>query len=228
VAVTERGLAQGRRTRGKHAGLDLAQIVETARSLDPNELTIKAVADELGVDRKAISHHVSDRETLLELVALDAFGASFSVVRISAHTPWQEACRGYAIGMANSVMAVGVLADHLHLVESRTTKSLEATEALLKKLVETGFDDETAVRLLALLTNICAAYARDIGLASRHVERPRRLQLREALDERDSRVFENLARIATSPVDTYDEKQLDLSIDIFIRGAEGLLPHHHA
>jgi TetR/AcrR family transcriptional regulator, tetracycline repressor protein len=228
VAVTERGLSQGRRTRGKHAGLDLARIVETARSLDPNALTIKAVADELGVDRKAISHHVSDRETLLGLVALDAFEAGFSVVRISARTPWQEACRSYAIGMATSAMAVGVLAEHLHLTELRTTRSLEATEALLEKLVGTGFDDETAVRLLALLTNICAAYARDIGLASRDIERPRRLQLREALDERDSQVFENLARIATSPVDTYDEKQLDLSIDIFIRGAEGLLPHHHA
>jgi TetR/AcrR family tetracycline transcriptional repressor len=223
VAVAERTPESlKRRARGKHAGLDLARIVEAARSLDPDTLTMKAVADQLGVDRKAIHHYVNDREALLGLLAVDTFSARFSAVQISAHSQWQEACRSYALGVTDSAIAVGVLTEHLLLDKLLATRFLDTTEAVLKKLIEAGFDDEAAVRSLAMLTNICVGYARDAGLAARNVERPRRSLLREALNERSPQVFENLARIAVSPVDTYDRRQLELSIEVFLRGAAAL------
>jgi AcrR family transcriptional regulator len=214
---------QARRSRGKRAGLDLARIVEAARSLDPGTLTMQAVADELGVDRKAVNHHVTDRDSLLELVALDSFTASFSALPITGE--WREACRTYARGFTDSVIAIGVLAGHLRLGPSHgalATRFLAPTEAVLAKLIGAGLDDETAVRSLALLTNICLGYARD-AIAFRNGERPRPSQLRHALHETDARAFENLARIAASPIDTYDDRQLDLSIEVFLRGTEALL-----
>lgn len=66
-----------RRSRGVRAGLDRRQIIDAARTLDPGAVTMQAVADVLGVDRKAVNHHVSDRETLLGLVAVDAFSEHF-------------------------------------------------------------------------------------------------------------------------------------------------------
>jgi AcrR family transcriptional regulator len=226
---------QARRSRGKRAGLDLARIVEAARSLDPGTLTMQAVADELGVDRKAVNHHVTDRDSLLELVALDSFTAGFAALPITGQ--WQEACRAYARGFTDSVIAIGVLAGHLRLGPAQgakgakgakgaqgalATRFLAPTEAVLAKLIEAGLDDETAVRSLALLTNICLGYARD-AIAFRNGERPRPSQLRSALHETDAGAFTNLARIAASPIDTYDERQLDLSIEVFLRGTEGLL-----
>ncbi len=216
-----------RRTRGKRAGLDLARIVQAARSLDPDALTMQAVADELGVDRKALNHHVTDREILLELVALDAFSANFTAVHIAANSQWQEACRTFARGFTDSLIAIGDLVNHFPVDTSLVARFMEPTEAVVEKLLEVGFDDETAVRSLVLLTNICMAYARDSIMRSHIGERPRPLFLRRALSEATPQEFANLARIATSSIDTYDTKQLELSIEVFLRGTEALLLRLH-
>ncbi len=212
------------RSRGNKAGLNLARIVEAARSLDCDALTMQAVADLLGVDRKALNHHVGNREALLELVALDAFSSSFSAVQIAAHSRWQDACRTYAMGFVDSMIAVGALADHLQLGDPVvTTRFLQPTEAILKKMLEAGFDAETAQRSLALLSNICTAYARDTHITWRSGQRPRPFLLREALKERDVQGFENLARLAAAPVDSYDRQQLAFSIDVFVTGLDALV-----
>jgi len=213
----------GRRAIGVRAGLNLKRIIEAARSLDPDELTMQALAEELGVDRKALNHHVSDRETLLGLVAMDAFSEAFSAVHIAAHAQWQEACRTYARGFTDSVIAAGVLADRVRLSDPYVTSVLQPTEAVLKKLVEAGFDDEIAMRSLALLTNICLAYARDTVITARSGVSPRPLILRKALGQRDPEEYEILVRIAALPVSTYDKAQLELSIEVFISGTDAML-----
>jgi len=227
VAATERTPPSGRRSRGRKAGLSLARIVEAARSLDAGTLTMQAVADTLGVDRKAINHHVTDRETLLRLVALEALSDSSSAVDIPADSTWQEACRTFATAITENAIAADALADHLRSDNSMLRRFVEPTDTLLRKMTEAGFDDESAVRSLALLTNICVAYARDVVHAARGGERPRRLLIHEALDGRDDREFESLTRILAAGVDTYDRKQLDMSIEVFLRGTEAVLRRHH-
>jgi len=212
-----------RRAIGVRAGLTLPRIIEAARSLDPDALTMQALADHLGVDRKALNHHVSDRDTLLALVALDAFSSTFSAVGIASHTRWQESCRSYAHGFTHGAIAAGVLADRIRLTDAYVTKVLEPTEAVLQAMVAAGFDDEMAMRTLSMLTNICLAYARDAVLASRSNTSPRAVILRGALQQRDPAKFPTLARIAELTTTTYDQRQLDLSIDIFIAGAEAQL-----
>lgn len=223
MPVTERSPARLGRVQGKHAGLQLSQILEVARSLDPSTLTMKAVADRLGVDRKALHHYVNDRDTLLGLVANDIFSASFSPADIATASGWQAACRAYAYGVTNSAIAVGALTEHLRLDRMLATTMLATTEAVLSKMVAAGFTDEAAVRSLALLTNICVAYARDIEVASRRGAHPRLDLLRGALAAQATETFENLERIAASSTDTYDQRQLDHSIDVFLRGTETLL-----
>lgn len=116
-----------------------------------------------------------------------------------------------------------MLAERIRLTDPYVTKVLEPTEAVLQKMVEGGFDDEGAMRTLSLLTNICLAYARDVVLEFRSGVTPRTEILRGALAQRDADLFPTLARIAKLPVTTYDSKQLDLSIELFIAGAEAQL-----
>ncbi|MEV8135415.1 TetR/AcrR family transcriptional regulator C-terminal domain-containing protein [Microbacterium aurantiacum] len=208
---------------GVHAGLSLEQILDEARSMDPDALSMQALANRLGVDRKAINHHVSDRETLLGMVAMDAFATSFSAVKISHQADWKEACRSYALGFTDSAIATGVLADRIRLTDPYVTQILEPTEAVLQKMVEAGFDDESAMRTLSLLTNICLAHARDVVLELRSGVTPRTEILRGALEQRDPARFPTLARIAELPVTTYDRQQLVVSIDLFIAGAQSVL-----
>ncbi|MGW1783713.1 hypothetical protein ACWCQQ_31995 [Streptomyces sp. NPDC002143] len=223
MVVTERTASSGgRRPVGRRAGLDLNRIVDAARSLDAGTLTVQAVADKLGVDRKAVRHHVADRETLLRLVALDEFSENSPVVDIPTDCSWQEACRIYAMAFADNVIAVDALAEHLRLASSLLTRFGAPTEAVLKKLTAAGFDDEAALRSLALLTNICMAYAQDVVFVSRSGERPRRLMARETLNGREQD-FENFARIVALRIDTYERKQLEVSVEIFLRGIEAVL-----
>jgi AcrR family transcriptional regulator len=229
VNTAERKLPSGgRRARGSRAGLNLARIIEAARSIDADALTMQAVADKLGVDRKAVNHHVSDRESLLRLVALDAFSQGSSAVDIPVDASWQEACRIYAVAFADSVIATDALAEHLMPDGSLYTQFAEPAEAIAKKLTEAGLDDETTVRSLALLTNICWAYARDALFVSRGGERIRPRLTREAIEGRGQQVLENLARIVEREVDTYDRRQLDVSIEVFLHGTEALLMHARA
>lgn len=206
--------------RGERAGIDRALIVETARAFDPEVLTMKALADELGVDRKTLNHHVNDRETLMGLMALDAFSDTFSAVRVAAQGTWQDACRTFAWGFTDSVVSAGALAEHLRVEDSLATVTLETTEAVVEKMIAAGFDDESAVRCLALLTNICMAFARDIVNVSPSKESSRLALLRQALEGRRAEDFVHLSRIARSRVNTYTKRQLDLSIDVFLSGAE--------
>jgi TetR/AcrR family transcriptional regulator, tetracycline repressor protein len=212
-----------RRRPGKRAGLDLAQIIKSARALDPRMLTMQAVADDLGVDRKALNHHVFDRETLLRLVAQEAFVETFSAVELSTRASWQDACRLYALGYADSVIATGVLVDHLEVSPALVTRFLQTTEALTAKLISAGFSDEAAVRALALLSNICTAFARDAISVAQSGKRRRQLMLRSALAERSESTFVNLSRIAVAPADTYGRPQLSWSVEVFIRGMEHAL-----
>ncbi|WP_158647282.1 TetR/AcrR family transcriptional regulator [Actinoplanes sp. ATCC 53533] len=201
----------------------MAQILEAARSLDPDALTMQAVADRLGVDRKAVNHHVNDREKLLTLMATDTFSTNFSAVEIDTDQSWQSACRAYARGFIESTLSAGVLADRIRLDDTHVTQVLKPTEAVLKKMTQAGFGDEEAMRALSLLANICLAHTRDRIAALRSGVKPRQFILQGALESRDPAEYEVLTRIAALPVSTYDQAQLDYSIEVFLSGAETLL-----
>ena len=212
-----------RRGRGTWAGLDLARIVEAARRLDPRKITMQALADELGVDRKALNHHVGDRETLLALAALDAFAENFGNVRIGEAEDWRQACRHYARAFVRSMIATGLLVEHFRLRDSFAIGILQPSEELIAKLVASGFDDNQAGRILALLATICLGHARDTVMASQAGQHPRKALIQQALKAREPGQLQNLARLAASNLNPYDDTQFDLSIEIFVRGIEDVL-----
>lgn len=120
------------------------------------------------------------------------------------------------------MIATDALAEHLRLDHALLAKLGAPTEAVAKKLTEAGFDDESALRVLALLSNVCMAYAQDVVFVSRSGERPRRLMAREALSGHE-REFENFARMVDLSIDTYDRKQLEMSVEILLHGIEAVL-----
>lgn len=205
-----------RRSRGDRAGLELKQIVAAARALPPEQLTMRAVADALGVDRKSLNWHVRDRETLAAAVALDAFAADSAAMRIPADAGWQAASRIYARGLADGVIALGGLARYLPPGSLLLTQTLDASEAILTRFSEAGLSHETAQRLLAVLHNIALAYARDVLDIAQ--DRVRVRSLREALSEQDASKYPYLSRVAADPHNTYDRRQLEFTLDLLLTG----------
>lgn len=210
--------AAPRRRQGVKAGLDLAKILSAAASIPAGELTMQAVADRLGVDRKAVNHYVSDRETLVRLVTIEAVGRSLAAVTFPAGCDWRVASRIFGRGISSAVTALGSLAGQVQVGASTDKLLMAATETLLAKFIEGGFDLETGVRAISMLTDFCEAHGRratgDTGEREEWLE----AVLREHPEERPRYVLEAL----NSKITTYNTRQLDLSIEIFIDGLEKL------
>ncbi len=207
---------------GKRAGLDLRQIVDAARTIQVDALSMQSLADHLRVDRKALNYHVKDKQTLLGLVAMDAFTARFSSTDVAQAATWEHACRIYGIGFFEGVRGVGGLADYLWFGGSVAAWALAPSEALFKRLGEAGFTDETATRLVATLISMSLSHARDAAQAEAEGARPRTRALQAALQDVEPHDHENLRRIAGLGVDTYGSRQMEVMLDMLIAGARAL------
>jgi len=206
-----------RRGRGGRAGLTRASIVEAARGLDADNITVKAIADLLGVDRAAVHHHVSDLDTLRELVALDAFSVSFAPLSIPAEADWRDACRLLALSMHDAVVASRGLGAYVRLT-SADVVLLQPVEQTLRIMMAAGFDDETAARSLAALAGLAATVARERLLAERPSGHPQVPELQQALDEHRDADFTILRRLARADLVSYNDAQLQASIDLLLDG----------
>lgn len=204
---------------GKRAGLDLRQIVDAARLIEVDALSMQSLADSLSVDRKALNYHVKDKPTLLGLMAMDAFSARFSGTDIAAADSWEDACRIYGMGFFEGVRSVGGLAEYLWFGGSVAAWALEPSEALFQRLKDAGFADEAAVRLVAMLISMSLSHARDAAQAVAEGDRPRTRALKAALRDAQPVAYTNLSRIAELGVDTYGTTQMEVMLDMLIAGA---------
>lgn len=211
-----------RRGRGTRAGLDRERILNAARDLDPATLTMQQVADALGVDRKALNHHVTDRESLLEMLAVDAFRRRFSSSELDLGLTWQDACRGYAGALSSSLMDIGAWVDHLPFTTPDDLAIIDPAEELAARLRAAGFDLETTSRGMHLLMSICQGFAREVVTAGYSAQDPQVAHLRDALDA-STGGYPVLRELIDAAVDNHGEAQFRFDVDAFIAGMERLL-----
>jgi AcrR family transcriptional regulator len=216
-----------RRKRGDRAGITPARVIQAAREIRPGELTVKAVADRLGVDRAAIHHHVGDLDSLRELIARDAFHGSLAPVAIPVDSSWQESCRILAVSMHNAMLAAGSLGAYLQF-SLADVGALEPVEHTLRAMMAAGFDDETAARSLATLSTLAMAIARERLQTPQLAGHPQVPELRQALQHDPAGAFAVLRRLADADLVSFDDTQLFSSIDLVISGMAtslGVLGH---
>lgn len=206
-----------RRGRGTRAGLTAARIVEAARDLDAETITVKAVADRLGVDRAAVHHHVSDVGALRQAVAFEAFTGNFGTLALPPDADWRQACRLLALSMHGAVLAAKGLGVYVRLTAANVAL-LEPVDRTLRIMTEAGFDDETAARSLAALTSMAGALAREQLIAQQPSGHPQVPELRLALDEAESAHLPALRRFARADLVDFDDTQLQMSIDLLLEG----------
>lgn len=128
---------------------------------------MKAVADTLGVDRKSLNYYVSDRDGLLELVALDAFESEIRRVDFPEHGDWQHLLRLFAAAVTEALTQVGVLIWHVRFTGKAGRSVLVVIEHMFDTLVDAGFDPMEAGRIMRLLADIAYAAAREAVEAGR-------------------------------------------------------------
>jgi AcrR family transcriptional regulator len=217
-------VVDGQRRRGRPPRIDRAQIVAVASTFDAEVLTMQAVADELGVDRKAINYHVSSREDLLQLVAADIFRSHIESVVVSAKGDWRDTVRTFAVGMRDAVVAAGSFAPYFKLPAGVFVGALEPVERVLETLVRAGFDELVAARALDFIVGAVLTIARrEMSSSSHPGPPPEMVEFLEVLDALPKDALPVLRRvIATYPAD-YREHLLDFDLDVVIAGLEQLL-----
>lgn len=222
--ATTRESARGR---GQQAGLSLELIIATALEITEQPLTMQAVADRLGVNRKAINYHVSDRETLVTLVSTERFLRSLETADVGTADTWQGACRAFARGIWNNIVSTGELIDAVRLDGDLTLRLLQPAESILTLLLEAGFDIETAARGFSILITSTIAHARE-HVASK-IEATAPVGIQDHLwkmsqnDAFSAETTPHLMELMRSDFQPLDRQQLALALDLWVGGMEAVL-----
>jgi AcrR family transcriptional regulator len=212
------------RQRGRPRQITRERIVSAARALAPEQLTMQAVADVLGVDPKALNYHVGDRETLRELVAVDAFTVELSRMEIPTGADWRDVLRRYAVALREAHVALGVLATYFRLPAS-SLGALEPVERVLQALVGAGFCVDDAGHILRLVSELGHAAGREAVFLSQSREHPYVSEVATALRTADADDFPVLRQVvAARDTDPADGQQLDFSLDAIFSGLRARLP----
>jgi TetR/AcrR family tetracycline transcriptional repressor len=183
---------------------------------------MQAVAEQLGVDRKAINYHVQGRDELLGLVANDAYGAALEHVVLPVTDDWRELLAALAHGLCGALVSTGDLAAHVKINGPGSMGPLRVGETCLAALLRAGFDPLQAGRATYLVVKVAHAAARD-QLIRRTAELPETAAMQAALDARPSNDFVAL-RAVTGAAHAPDFSDLDFDVTVVIAGLEASMP----
>jgi AcrR family transcriptional regulator len=211
------------RQRGRPRQITRERIVAAARTLAPEELTMQAVADLLGVDPKALNYHVGDREALRELVAVDAFAVELSRMEIPTGGDWRDVLRSYAAALREATVTLGVLATYFRL-PAGSLGALEPVECVLQSLVDAGFSVDDASHVLRLVSELGHAAGREAVFLSQSREHPYVSDVAIVLSTAAAEEFPVLRQVvAARDTDADDEQHLEFSLNAVISGLQAKL-----
>jgi TetR/AcrR family transcriptional regulator, tetracycline repressor protein len=226
---TETSAGSKGRKRGGPLRINQAMIVDVARKLGPQALTMQAVADELGVDRKALNYHVTDRDGLLRLVAAsnfeatfaEGFGEHFVAAGITPAGDWQTTIRAWAVCVRDGMVATGVASNYFRLDDNLAV--FEPAEIVLQQMLRAGFDLDTAGRGLAFVTHFAMAVAREIIMEAQFGEHPQAPEVRRLLEHgADQGGYDAFRALAALEINGPQDigNQFEFELEVFIAGME--------
>jgi len=218
---------EGRR---KRVPLDQAQVVRAALALldevGLDELTMRRLADRLGVKAASLYRHVHNKEELLALLG-DEISGEIPAARKDG--TWQaqltEMARNVRKGLLAHRDAARVLASSAPVGPRRLTH----IEAVLRALRQSGLPDREAARAAYHLNNFVTEFAADEARFAAYARTPgsnRRKILAEARKHFASLPpdeYPTLVAFASHLTDDAQDELFQFGIDMHLRGIEALV-----
>ena len=217
------------RTRGRPPRINRDQIVDAARSVAASDLTMQAVANALGVSRKALHYYVGDRAGLLTLMVLDQFERELAPVELPAGDDWRATLRAYAVAYRDGLIRVGIgsrgadhATDFTQLRGLSTSAALALADRVLQALLSAGLDPDSARHGLTAASNIAQSAAQTVVAQTASGEHRHRADTTEALLREPDDTYPALRRVLASaqPTGRDAETQFEFELDAVIAGLD--------
>jgi AcrR family transcriptional regulator len=183
-AVREQGTEVAPRV-GRPPRVSARAIIQAAAEIGLENVTLKQVADRLGVGIATLYRHVSSRD---EMVRLAAFQITLNrVLPESGARHWSELATRYAESLYESFLAEPQLIGELLKGRLGPHAEVDVLEQFLAAMERHGFSTAEAVQLFHAIGMITiGAAAGQIGLeASKAANAPWKSSIRRTLAERD-------------------------------------------
>ena len=185
---------------------------------------MKAVADALAVDRKALHRYVGDRGDLVELVVADMFEAQLGGIDLPPDAAWQETLHFYGKALRDGVVRLGTIASQFQLRGGIESKMLPWAERVLQSLLRGGFEFDEAASTLQLVAGVAISAGHDATLIAETRVHPHHAEVARALQNlqpNDYPVFVQV--IAAREIDTPVERDFEFDMRVIIADLENLL-----
>ncbi|WP_343571328.1 TetR/AcrR family transcriptional regulator C-terminal domain-containing protein [Mycobacterium sp.] len=184
---------------------------------------MKAIADALGVSRKALHHHVGDKQGLLNLVVADLFESELADIDLP-DADWQAVLRAWAHAFRDGAVQVGVATTYVQLHGMAGITAMKLTERVVQSLFDAGFDETLARRGLSLISNVAMTHANIDLVKIQHQGRyPQEAELTDVLGRATAEQFPGLRRILASVQTEAPDDQFEFELDLAIAGLRQLL-----
>lgn len=149
------------RRRGRPPRVSRDSIIDAARALPADELSMQAVADRLGVDRSTINYHFTDRADLFATVASVALSERLADYAPPNDDDWREWVTSYARFVYGALVAHGAITLYVPLPIGRDASALAPGEGLIQKLQQAGFDENTVSQAMGYISEVVHAMAQN-------------------------------------------------------------------
>jgi TetR/AcrR family tetracycline transcriptional repressor len=224
IAMDPEASGAARRTRGRPPVVDRERIITAARGLDPETLTMQALADELGIPRKTLHYHVGDRDELLRLAAVDLLQSNLAETPFQRSDDWRQAVQSFASHTRRSVIAAGAWMNYVPFDGREDLLSIGPAESALEALIAAGFDVPTAARALGLAAEFSLSSARDAIFRGEQGTHPQTGFLSQFLRQTGEGEFAVLKQLEEVRWDEYgSDAQFEFDLTILVYGLERIL-----
>lgn len=203
---------------GRPPRLSRELILATAAELPLGRLTIRAVADRLGVDAKAISYYTGTRDQLVAVVAMRAISAELEDVELP--DDWREAVRVFSRAVYGARVRTPVEA--VDFAGLPGPGALRLTDALVGRFLDAGFPVERAGQALVFLSRVVAALGRDAVLSRRTGVHPATSDVQDTVGGLSPDVLPHLRRLLEHPPVLASDDVLERELDLVLVALEHL------
>lgn len=180
---------------GRPPSVTVQEIVALALEIGLDKVTLKQIADQLGVAQATLYRHVRNRD---ELVRLAAFQLTLSrQLPVAANAHWSELALRYAESLFASFVDEPQLINQLLKGELGPHAEVDVLEQFLSAICEHGFTELEGVQLFHAIGMITiGAAAGAIGQkAGKTADKPWNIAMRRTLAERDESELPKVRRV---------------------------------